>query len=274
MDKVMPFITEETLHKPILKEVDADEDEDDARYNVYPIHLAIESGNLSLIRIMIQRGADVNKMAVLHGGSTVSCLSLAANQGNIEIVRFLLDNGALVNHGSSLCTPAEDGDEELVKILLEAGEDPNRPGADGETPLYKAIKEGHKKIKKILLNAGADLRFAKFYEVDEKRKKKKQKDLEEKERQEKKEEEEARKKREEEERKKREEEERKKKEEAERRRKTEPRTIIARSMTPELKEVNINHNYSVETSIPFQNPLMIAYKRTKWSGELIVGVTR
>ena len=242
VDKVMPFITEETLHKPILKEVDAKED---ATYNIYPIHLAIDSSNLSLIRDMIQRGADVNKMAVKYGGSTVSCLSLAANQGNIEIVRFLLGNGALVNHGSSLCTPAENGDEELVKILLEAGEDPNRPGVDGETPLYKAIKEGHENIKKIFLNAGADLRFAKFCEADEKREKEKQrKDLEEKEEQEKKDAEGARKKREEKEKKEREEE--------ERRRKTEPRTIIARSMTPELKEVNINRKCSTEKKCLFR----------------------
>jgi len=244
VDRVLPFITEETLHKPIVKEVLTEEDKYSiATYNIYPLYLAIDNDNLSLIQKMIQRGADVNKLAATSLGYTFSCLCYAANKGNIEIAKIFLENGALVNHGCSLPNLAFNGDEEMVRILLEAGEDPNRPGADGETPLYKAMKGGHKNIEKMLLEAGADLQSVKFSEAEEKRKreKKEKEEMEEKERQEKikREEEEAQeRKRKEEAEKKKKEEEKKRKEEEERRKKTEPSTITARSMTSELKEVD------------------------------------
>jgi len=88
VDRVLPFITEETLHKPIVKEVLTEEDKYSiATYNIYPLYLAIDNDNLSLIQKMIQRGADVNKLAATSLGYTFSCLCYAANKGNIEIAK-------------------------------------------------------------------------------------------------------------------------------------------------------------------------------------------
>ena len=197
-------------------------EEDEKVYNLFPVYLATTAGRWSLLPKMIERGADVNKLAVFESGYTESCLSQATSQGAVESVKLLLHHGAKVNHGNALSGAVEIRNEELVRILLEAGEDPNRPDKHGETPLFKAIREENEEMKEILLGAGADLRFAKFCNGHK-----------EKEKEQKIEEERLRK----EEEKRAEEEERIQKEKEEQRKKTEPRTITARSMTPELKEV-------------------------------------
>ena len=230
IDKVLPFITDETLHKPILMKDEQDE-KNKSIYNIFPLYLAATTSRWSLLPKMLERGSDVNKLAVSVSGFTDSCLSQAASQGAVEAVKLLLLHGAKVNHGNALSGAVEVRNEELVRILLEAGEDPNRPDRHGETALYKAMKlEDDDNIKEILLNAGADLRLAKF--CDQHKEKEEEKRVDE-ERMRKEEEE---RKAEEERVQKKKEEERKKKEEE--RKKTEPRTITARSMTPELKEVN------------------------------------
>merc|ERR1719419_2012302 len=116
-----------------------------------------------------------------------------------------------MNQGCSLAKPCNKGDEDIVRVLLEAGEDPNRPFFDGQTPLFIARKEGRKDIEKLLLDFGADLDTAQMLEKETVKEGEK-KEEEEKENQ-------------------------RKKEEEERKRKTEPRTIKTRSMTAELREI-------------------------------------
>ena len=199
------------------------DDNDSSVYNIFPLYLATTASRWSLLPKMIERGADVNKLAVFDSGYTDSCLSQAAAQGSVKTVKLLLLNGAKVNYGNALSGAVEIGNEELVRILLEAGEDPNRPDQHGQTPLYKAMQgEDNENIKEILLEAGADIRFAKF--CDQHKEKEEEKRVEEERVNEEKEKEAA-------------EEKRILKEKEEQRKKTEPRTITARSMTPELKEV-------------------------------------
>ncbi len=45
---------------------------------------------------------------------------------------------------------------ECVKLLLEAGADPNATDNDAYTPLYLAAREGNVECTKLLLEAGAD----------------------------------------------------------------------------------------------------------------------
>jgi len=61
-----------------------------------PLIIAAElatSGNLFLITLLLQHGADVNKVV----GENYSALHTAAAYGNADAVDFLLENGADVN---------------------------------------------------------------------------------------------------------------------------------------------------------------------------------
>ncbi|WP_043629512.1 ankyrin repeat domain-containing protein [Nonomuraea candida] len=55
-----------------------------------------------------------------------------------------------------LLTAAALGEHDEVRRLLDAGTPPDRPGADGDTALYRAAVQGHAAVVRTLLAAGAD----------------------------------------------------------------------------------------------------------------------
>src|SRR5689334_18021896 len=58
-----------------------------------PLHYAVIRDDLPIAQLLIARGADVN--ATYRSG--VTALQLAASRGNLEMVRLLIDSGANVN---------------------------------------------------------------------------------------------------------------------------------------------------------------------------------
>jgi len=55
------------------------------------------------------------------------------------------------------------GNEGMVKVLLEDGADINAANEDRETPLYQASSEGHVEVIKLLLEKGADIQIANIW---------------------------------------------------------------------------------------------------------------
>ena len=73
-----------------------------------------------------------------------------------EVKRLVIDCGLDPNvkdyAGSTpLHYAARGGRPNVVKLLLEHGADPNVQNVDGNTPLHYAISEGHPDIVKLLL---------------------------------------------------------------------------------------------------------------------------
>lgn len=88
-------------------------------------------------------------------------LYIAARKEDVSMVRKLIKRGANVDLGARngwtpLKSVAQQGNEELVRILLAAGADPNIPDASGYTALMNAAGGGHERIVKMLLDKGAD----------------------------------------------------------------------------------------------------------------------
>ncbi len=125
--------------------------------------LATKNNNLSKVRSLIDKGANVNFV----GPDGKTPLHFAADNRNIEMVKLLLAKGANVNAADSTgYTPlhfaAVVGDTEVVKLLLAApGIDVNAANSTGKTTLHFAAVVGNTEVVKLLLAApGIDVNAA------------------------------------------------------------------------------------------------------------------
>ena len=138
---------------------------------------------LPLIDTLIARGASVQPLgegrcadplmtALIHGnldaaealvrhGAAVNTLPRAAGLGRVEQVKRLLPSATPADRHSALAVAAQHGHSEILKVLLGAGEDPNRFNPEGHhahaTPLHQAIAQGHLEAVTTLVERGARL---------------------------------------------------------------------------------------------------------------------
>ena len=122
-----------------------------------PLYMACIHGDMDIVKILVEAGADINETAVFRDGSNTSPLWVAARNNHIDLCRYLLSKGSRVNNGySALMGAVDKGREEIVRILLEAGANPNKVGDDGETPMDRARLRQHETILKLLEQYDSD----------------------------------------------------------------------------------------------------------------------
>jgi hypothetical protein len=109
------------------------------------IHTAVLHGSLQAVRALIRRGAKVD-------------LAVAA-LGSAENFRRLLKTANAEDRHLALAVAAQYCNVEIVRILLDAGEDPNRFNPVGGhshcTPLHQAAAYGTMELVQLLLQYGA-----------------------------------------------------------------------------------------------------------------------
>ncbi len=116
------------------------------------------SGNYETSKLLIENGADVNRLD--KWGMTP--ISSAASNGHLDIVRLLLKNGANVNtadkHGGTpLYYASAGGFHETVELLISKGANVNcKTDYKDETALIKAVQIEDVKTVKLLLENGVD----------------------------------------------------------------------------------------------------------------------
>ena len=142
---------------------------------------AIIAGDPAGVMQAIENGADVNELVDGSDLKGASALLVAAAGGNVEIVRLLVDAGADVNHalpehplsgkdsgGASVLSVAVNKESvEIVRLLVDAGADVNYvlpgkflgPGSRGSTVLLKAVGLGNEQIVRLLVDAGANVNY-------------------------------------------------------------------------------------------------------------------
>jgi uncharacterized protein len=114
-------------------------------------------GYIDIASKLMERGANANYGA---DRGTLTPLMLAALNGPAPMVELLVKYGADVNaqaSGSTALTEAtRKGDPKVLRVLLDAGANPNVPMLDGSAPACYAKTHGYKEAQELLLAAGAN----------------------------------------------------------------------------------------------------------------------
>jgi len=133
--------------------------------NFSPLMFAVIKNNLSLVRLLLERGASVNLKTPTNN---FVAISRAIYLDTTDVLELLIEYGANVNHQSPggeplLIYAMRDYQLDAMKVLLAAGADVSYIGNDGWSVLHQAVdcrqNRGDKNgdIVKLLIEAGADI---------------------------------------------------------------------------------------------------------------------
>ena len=93
------------------------------------------SGDLEVVKILVENGADVNYRNI----DGITPLMNGCSKGNLDIVKFLVDQGSNMdaknNRGETALFYASSYNThvEIIKFLIEQGADVNSESNDGKT---------------------------------------------------------------------------------------------------------------------------------------------
>ena len=127
-----------------------------AEYNDTPLMRAVTQEKDSTIRLLLQRGADLN-LRDFQGTDALHC---AVELGSVERVRLLLDSGADVNSRDNLqnvplMNAVSAQDIPIVRLLIARGADVNARDSAEDPVLTYAIRVHSHPLIALLKAAGA-----------------------------------------------------------------------------------------------------------------------
>jgi ankyrin repeat protein len=126
------------------------------------LHYATKSNNLEIVRYLLGIGANPN----INNSMGYVALFYAVKNKNPTMMKLLIDSGANVDaideneYKPIINYVAEEGNEEMLQILLDAGVILNIEKTSAETvwnrePVFWAAQNRNDKVLKLLLKAGA-----------------------------------------------------------------------------------------------------------------------
>jgi ankyrin repeat protein len=122
--------------------------------------LVLATHSYESAKILIEAGADVNVKSKI---GVTPFMTAAAYPGNTALLRLMLEKGADLTvsalGATALTLAVLTGDSDSTALLLQSGADPNAAGPGGFSALHLAVMRGDRHMVQLLLDAGADARM-------------------------------------------------------------------------------------------------------------------
>uniref|UniRef100_A0A2K5CZ57 Uncharacterized protein n=1 Tax=Aotus nancymaae TaxID=37293 RepID=A0A2K5CZ57_AOTNA len=120
------------------------------------IHDAVRAGDIKQLSEIVERGASINEVDVLH---KFTPLHWAAHSGSLECLHWLLWHGADITHVTTRGWTASHiaairGQDACIQALLMNGANLTAQDDRGCTPLHLAATHGHSFTLQIMLRSG------------------------------------------------------------------------------------------------------------------------
>lgn len=141
----------------ISKKPDLDVQTNDTDYTI--LWLAINKGNMRVLKWLVDAGADVNHKS--REGDTP--LAFAVYKNDVKIVSYLLSSKTIKPDAPArdgvtpLMFAAQNGNAQIISMLIKSGAKPNAANKDGLTPMHGAASSGKVEAIKALIKAGAKI---------------------------------------------------------------------------------------------------------------------
>lgn len=129
----------------------------DAETRAGALEDAAKSGDVDLVLVLLDEGADINE-----AGSFGTPLHLAVLNDHAKVVAVLAERGADLNAlsdllGTPLHTAAQRDRPAPAGVLLEHGASTDARNKENHTPLQTAAKLGSTEVARVLIDGGADV---------------------------------------------------------------------------------------------------------------------
>ncbi|XP_068955651.1 transient receptor potential cation channel subfamily A member 1 [Petaurus breviceps papuanus] len=136
--------------------------------NSSPLHYAVQSGDLEMIKICLANGAQIK----LEENGKCTALHFAATQGATEIVKLMISsysgsddiiNTVDGNNETLLHRVALFDHHELAEYLISMGANINSTDFEGRSPLLLATSSASWNVVNLLLSKGADIGIKDYF---------------------------------------------------------------------------------------------------------------
>lgn len=138
----------------------------DSRHHQTPLWTAAHYNQEAIIHLLLDYGADINSTNSMFGQTALhAAIRTSSHNDNISLVKLLIRKGADVNikfssdsseKHTALIYEASRGRCETIKLLIESGARINDETSFGDSALIKSSEKRHYSAVKLLLSKGAD----------------------------------------------------------------------------------------------------------------------